>query len=193
MVGFIIAYKAINKKNGANSDLLDPYELEIDSSSFEEVIQSVISRENIQVSCLDQDCVYRGVKKGKYNVFYCFICLSEFEIQHRDELNRAEAIIERAMPSKITRQEYLKHIEFDILVAQHITASLKALVNQNLAVSPKNKEYILAHNYYAVVDISQRKLLIPAFWGDDFASERKYEYCVKRIIFALNAKAETQG
>ena len=44
---------------------------------------------------------------------------------------------------------------------------------------------IVAHNYYAIVDTSKRKLLIPAFWGDDIASELKYEYCVKQIVSAL--------
>lgn len=186
IIGFVVSYKIINKKNGANSDSLDPYILEIDAGDFNDFIQIMKKHENIRFSSLDQSFICHGVKKDKYNVHYYFVRLSECETQHREELRRAKNTIEKTAPSQMTRTEYLKYIEFVIFVIDHMTEDLEDLAKKNLAVAPKNKEYILAHNYYAIIDTSQKKLLIPSFWGDDFASERKYEFCMKRLVSILN-------
>lgn len=185
VVSFTIAFRCLNMKKGANSDLLEPFILNTEISCFDDLIQKTEKRMQIHFSFPDQEPACYGVKKEKFNLYYFFICLSECEAQHREELQRAEAAIKNAVPSRMTRSEWLKHIEFEILVVEHLSEDLKALANRNLAVEPKNKAFIVAHNYYAIVDTSKRKLLIPAFWGDDIASELKYEYCVKQIVSAL--------
>ncbi len=185
LVGFTIAYKGVNTKKGANRDSLDPFILNTDIHCFDDLIQKAEKRLRIRISFLGLAPACYGVKKGKYNIYYSFIRLSDCEEQHREELQRAKTAMKEVFPTRMTRSEWLKHTEFEILVVEHLSEDMRALANRNLAVEPRNKGYIVAHNYFAVVDISRGELLIPAYWGDDIVSELKYEYCVKQIVSAI--------
>ena len=81
----------------------------------------------------------------------------------------------------MSRAERMRHIELKVLMVDNMSSDLFDIVQKNAAKS----EYLISYEFRFVIDLSAKKLLIPAFWGDDISSGKKYAFCVNEFVKLL--------
>lgn len=181
VVSFTILYKAVSKRKGANGFLLPPYTVSLKSGDYLSLIE--------KINCLRKvvpfgESSWYARKTGKYCLHIFLFHESSFDPalyahQERNAIQIAEG--KKYVAKKMSRAERMRHIELKVLMVDNMSSDLFDIVQKNAAKS----EYLISYEFRFVIDLSAKKLLIPAFWGDDISSGKKYAFCVNEFVKLL--------